>query len=443
MHLDDYMTSVTVIGAAGKMGSGISALVTQEMLNLKLKNPQKSFRLYLIDVNEDGLDGLQKYLKSQLVKNAEKTIVALRKTYESRADLVENCEIIDAYVNDGLAMLRCGTEFALAKSSKIVFEAVFENEELKIKILKQLKDICSKEALFFTNTSSIPVGFLAKEAGLENRIIGYHFYNPPIVQKLVEVICADGTSKEFQELSMEFGKRLRKTLFPSNDVSGFIGNGHFIRDGLYALSEVERLKKKYSLPEAMYIINEITQNFLVRPMGIFQLIDYVGIDVFQCILRVMSKHLKDKSLHSELIDTYMSKNVKGGQNSDGSQKDGFLKYAKGAPVAVYDINKGTYVNIEDIKKSADKEIGTLPEAFNPWKKLTRDPGKEAKLSTFFANLNTMNTPGAVLAQNYLKRSKEIGKNLVKDKVALSENDVNGVMMNGFFWLYGPINNYVK
>ena len=442
MNLDELLTNVSVIGAAGKMGSGIAALVTQELANLKIKNPDKTYRLNCIDVNEEGLAGLQKYIKAQMTKVAEKGIVGLRAVYESREDLVENWEIINAYIDDSLGVIRCATDFSSVKDSKLVFEAIFENEELKIKVLKQLRELCSEDTLFFTNTSSIPVGFLAKEAGLEGRIIGYHFYNPPIVQKLVEVITAEGTSQDFIDLSLDFGKRLRKKLFPSNDIAGFIGNGHFIRDGLYAISEAERLKKEYSLPEAIYIMNEVTQNFLIRPMGIFQLIDYVGIDVFQCILSVMCKHLKDDSLHSELIDTFMNKNVKGGQRPDGSQKDGFLKYEKGAPVGIYDLEKGTYGELAGIKNKLDSKIGNPPEGFNPWKKLLKDADKETKLSTYFGNLKTAEGFGAELARNYMKRSKEIGQNLLNDGVARSADDVNAVLMNGFFWLYGPINEYI-
>ncbi len=172
MKLDDILGNVTVIGAAGKMGSGIAALLARELVNMKLKNPTSRYRLNLVDVNEDALEGLQKYIKSQLTKAAEKAIVSLREEYASRNDLIENWEIINAYAEDGLSIIRYGTDFSLAKNSKLIFEAVFENEELKLKILKELKEICSEETVFFTNTSSIPVGFLAKEADLEGRIIG-------------------------------------------------------------------------------------------------------------------------------------------------------------------------------------------------------------------------------------------------------------------------------
>jgi 3-hydroxyacyl-CoA dehydrogenase len=303
--------------------------------------------------------------------------------------------------------------------------------------------LCSNQTLFLTNTSSIPIGFLDEKAGLDGRIIGYHFYNPPVVQRLVEVITAENTTEELRNIGHELGKRLRKKLVPSNDVSGFIGNGHFMRDGLYAINEVERLKSKYRFAGAIYIINKVSQDFLLRPMGIFQLIDYVGIDVFQCILRVMRTHLGVTMLKSTLVDKMVKRGILGGQYADGSQKDGFFKYENNRPVGIYHITKNDYFIMSDEwKKKMDEKIGPLPQGFAPWKALLAHPKKEDILGTHFNHLKNMNTVGAELGLNYLRKTKEIAKNLVRDGVARSEDNVNAVLMNGFYWLYGPINNYI-
>lgn len=443
MDLDKRLENVTVIGAAGKMGSGIAVLVGQEMAKLKLKNPDKTYKLNLVDSNEKGLGGLYGYIKSQLIKVAEKSIVNLRSLYESREDLVENKDIIDAFIEDSLQVMRFGNTLDMAKDSSIIFEAILEDEDIKIKILKQLNESASegKNVLFFTNTSSIPIDVLDKKVGLDGRLIGYHFYNPPVVQRLVEVITSKNTSKEARDLAQELGKRLRKKLVPANDIAGFIGNGHFMRDGLHGIKEVEELESVHSLPGAIYMVNRVTQDFLIRPMGIFQLIDYVGIEVFQCILKVMNKHLKDPILHSKLIDTMVARKVLGGQNPDGSQKDGFLSYKRNKIVGVYDLNK--YIAIEGKwKEDLDKQLGTLPEGWSPWKTLLLSSDKEKELEKYFKNLSKSKSLGSELAVNYLKRSKEIAEELVKSGVANSEEDINGVLTNGFYWLYGPINNYI-
>jgi len=443
MTLDDRLQNVAIIGAAGKMGSGIGVLIAQEMAKLKLKpeNKNKICKLTLLDISEVGLEGLRDYMHAQLTKVAEKSTVVLRKIYEDRPDLIENADIINTFVRDSSAVCNYTTDLNLLRDAHLVFEAIVENEKTKIKLYKKLKKICSDNTLFLTNTSSIPISYLDEEAGLGGRLIGYHFYNPPVVQRLVEIINAKSTVDELNTIGQELGRRLRKKLVPANDISGFIGNGHFMRDGLYAMSEVERLKGKFRHPGAIYVINRITQDFLVRPMGIFQLIDYVGIDIFQCILKVMRTHLGDATLRSRLVDKMAKLNVLGGQYPDGSQKDGFLKYEKNRPVGVYDIRKKEYFILNDQKK-IDSSIGPLPEGFAPWRALLMNPKKQDALARHFDNLSRMNTLGAELAINFLRKTKEIGEKLVSDGVANSSDDVNAVLTNGFFWLYGPINNYV-
>lgn len=445
MTLDDRLQNVAVIGAAGKMGSGIGVMIAQEMARLKLKpaNKDKLYHLTLIDINPHGLDGLRGYMHSQLTKVAEKSTVMLRDLYHERHDLVENADVIDHFVQDASSVLHYTTALDDARDAQLIFEAIVENEKVKIKLYKKLRKMCSKDAFFLTNTSSIPISFLNEQAGLEGRIIGYHFYNPPVVQRLVEVISARATVSDLQEIARELGVRLRKKLVPARDITGFIGNGHFTRDGLHALDEVDRLKGTFRMPGALYVINRISQDFLKRPMGIFQLIDYVGIDVFQSILKVMRNHLSDKTLRSSLIDKLVKLGVLGGQYADGSQKDGFFKYEKNRPVGVFNVSKKEYFLFNDQwKAKTDKKIGGLPEGSLPWKALLMNPGRDDLLRKHFAALKKMETPGARLALDYLKKTGEIGQRLVTEGVADKEEDVNAVLVNGFYWLYGPINDYV-
>ena len=173
-----------------------------------------------------------KYLRTQVLKAAEKKAVGLRKVYEGREDLVENEEIIRQYVDDVLALVRPTTRLESANDATLVFEAVNENPALKVKLLSQIAAENAQAPWFFTNTSSIPIHELDDAVKLGGRIVGFHFYNPPAVQKLVEVIRADSTLPEVGEFAQQFAKRLRKTVVPSHDVAGFIGNGHFMRDAL-------------------------------------------------------------------------------------------------------------------------------------------------------------------------------------------------------------------
>jgi hypothetical protein len=160
-------------------------------------------------------------------------------------------------------------------------------------------------------------------------------------------------------------------------------------------------------------------------------------------MKVMKPHVADENIHSPLLDKFMELGVKGGQNSDGSQKDGFLKYEKGKVVGIYDPDKKQYVNVTDIAPKCDEKLGALPKTIKPWKAVVGNPAKEEIFKQYFAELKTMDAMGAKMATSYAIRSKEIGKKLVSDKVAFNEKDVNTVLLTGFFHAYGPINDYLN
>jgi 3-hydroxyacyl-CoA dehydrogenase len=445
MNYSQKLQKVAILGAAGKMGSGITLLTILEMASqlLKPENSGKNYVLYAIDVSDEGLTGLQKYLRSQILKVAEKKTVFLRKVYENRKDLIENEEIIHHYVNEVMSILRPVKSLEAAYEAYLVFEAISENMELKTKIFSAINQNNPNQPWFLSNTSSIPIGELDRSANLGGRIIGFHFYNPPAVQKLVELISSDQTIAGLKEFSLEFAKNLGKKVILSNDVAGFIGNGHFMRDALFGIHLAERLTKELSLPEAILAVNKISQEYLIRPMGIFQLMDYVGIDVCQLIMKVMHPHFPEETIQSDLIDLMCQQGVKGGQNSDGSQKDGFMKYEKNQPVAVYNPDTKKYIAVETLLEKVQSFLGKTPAELKPWKTIVNDPDKDKILTEIFSGLNFKETAGAQFAIEYFKNSAAIAKQLVSGKVALSENDVNAVLMNGFYHAYGPANSYLK
>jgi 3-hydroxyacyl-CoA dehydrogenase len=443
MDYTERLENVTVLGAAGKMGSGILLLTAMEMADLSLKpeNKNRQFVLNAVDISHQALSGVMKFLRTQVQKAAEKKTVSLRQVYENRQDLIENSEIIDQYIFDVMNIVRPTTALESAYDSHLIFEAIIENPDIKVKLFSQVEQHNKKSPWYFTNTSSIPIHTLNEQAGLGGRLLGFHFYNPPAVQKLVELIQADTTRPELVEFAQAYAKNLRKTLVPSNDFAGFIGNGHFMRDALHGIAEVERLAHEVPFVEAVYMINRVSQEFLIRPMGIFQLIDYVGVDVCQYIMSVMAPYVTDENLHSDLLDRFIALGVKGGQFADGSQKDGFLSYEKGRPVSIYDPEAKSYLPISDLQARCDERLGPLPHSAQPWKTVVGSPEKNEILAAFFKELLSMNTLGAQLAAGYGKRSLEIGKKLVQDRVARSEADVNTVLLTGFYHAYGPINPY--
>jgi 3-hydroxyacyl-CoA dehydrogenase len=443
MTYADRLENVAVLGAAGKMGSGIVLLTAIEMADLGLDpaNKSRGFALHAVDISEKALSGLMKYLRDQVRRSAEKKTVWLRSVYADRADLVENEDVIGQYIEDVLGVVRPTTRIEAAYGAGVVFEAINENLDLKVKLLGQIRSHHTRDAWFLTNTSSIPIHELDEKAALGGRIIGFHFYNPPAVQKLVELIRAETTLPELADFAVQYAKKLRKTVVPARDVAGFIGNGHFMRDALHAVSEVERLSGDFGFAESVYMVNKVSQDFLIRPMGIFQLTDYVGLDVCQSILRVMNERLAGGMLRSPLIDKLVAMGITGGQHADGSQKDGILKYEKGRPAGVFDPDKKAYLPFADIAPRCDERLGTPPPSAKPWKTVIQVSDRTGYLEGYFRELTAMKTLGANLAKRYGRKSKEIGLGLVKDRVADREEDINTVLLTGFYHAYGPANRY--
>lgn len=444
MEYTERLSNITVLGAAGKMGSGILLLSALEVADEMLKpgNRGKHFVVNAVDVTSSALPGLMKYIRAQVLKAAEKKTVQLRKIYAGRKELIENSEIIEAYIDDVMGIIRPGTRIEAAYDSTLIFEAVSENPGLKTRLFRQINENNPNQPWFFTNTSSVPIGSLNKEAELGGRILGFHFYNPPAVQKLVELITIGSNSSEMKQFALQLAKNMRKVVVPSNDIAGFIGNGHFMRDALYGIEQATALAKEMPLHEAIYAINRVSQDFLMRPMGIFQLIDYVGVDVVRFIMNVMNPYMREENLHSPLLDRLFGLSAKGGQYADGSQKDGFLKYDKGRPVAVFSPDKGDYIPVSGFDSKVDAMLGALPGSALTWKNLVKAPDKEAIAARAFNDYKTMGTIGASMALQYARKSREIGMKLVSNGVAATAGDVNTVLLTGFFHAYGPINDFV-
>ena len=444
MNYEERLQNVSVLGAAGKMGSGILLLTAVEMAELKLlpENKNKSFVLNAVDVSSSSLAGLYTYIKVQVQKIGEKKVIQLRRVYQANSGLIENSEIIDQYVDDVMKQIFFSTRIEASYESNIIFEAIVEDIDIKTKILTQITENSITNPWFLTNTSSVPIAELDSGAGLKGNIIGFHFYNPPAVQKLVELITTKKTNNELAEFSKAYAKRLNKKIVPSNDFAGFIGNGHFMRDMLFGIKMTEELSGEMSFVESVYAVNRISQDFLIRPMGIFQLMDYVGVDVCQKILKVMQSRLHEDNLHSSLIDKLIDSGIRGGQNSDGSQKPGILLYEKGRPVSIYNPEKKDYDPVDSFKILVDSRLGNLPLSHRPWKDVVGNKQKEEFLNRYFNDLKDLNSFGSKLAIEYHLSSKKIGIDLVKTGVADNEENVNMVMVTGFFHAYGPINSYL-
>ncbi len=440
MQLNDALKHVAVVGAAGKMGRGISLLLLQEMARIEAEAKGAVViggrQLILVDESEENLPDLRKYLQQNLFYYAEKNIISLREYYAANPALTSNEEIIRDFVDGALSLVLFSPDIIEAQNATMIFEAVIEDINIKIEVLKSIAQ--ERGSFYYTNTSSIPISILNKKAELNGHLIGFHFYNPPTVQRLIELIFPPEVNHEARQLGLDLAKRLNKTVIESADVAGFIGNGHFMREIIFACRQAEELSKTIPFEEGIFLVNRITQDYLVRPMGIFQLMDYVGVDVCQRVLQTMRTYLHDEYFQDTIIDRMVELGAVGGQFADGSQKEGFFRYEHHVPTAVFCMEKRSYRSfyegqwVEDIKRV----LGKLPDNWVGWKRLHKDPEAQEKITTYFQQLFEEGTAGSEVAIDFLLKSKEISEQLVSDGVAKNIEDVNTVLQKGFYHLYG-------
>ena len=424
MQIESVLGSAAVIGAGGKMGSGIALLTAELMARLEVDG-HRTGGLILIDSRPQSIEPLRAYLQKHLLRRARRRLGDER---EARS-----------FTDRAMALVSTATRLEAARDCTLLFEAVPESEDLKTGLLRRLRETCPPEALFLSNTSSIPIRRLDEAAGLDGRVVGFHFYNPPAVQKLLELIPAQGTRPGLVCLAGELARGFGKTVVRSRDVAGFIGNGHFIREGLFAAACVARLRDEFGEPEAIYAVNAISETGLLRPMGIFQVIDYAGIDIFAAILEVMDRYIEGESFSSPLFSHMVAEGRLGGQRGDGSQKDGFFQYDGRGRSGVYDSGAGGYRRLDDGRlRRVDGALGTLAETGMGWSEVRAAGDPPTLIRGHFQRLAEADGRGAGMALEYAAESRRIAARLVGDGVAASAPDVDTVVTNGFHHLYGPL-----
>ena len=234
----------------------------------------------------------------------------------------------------------------------------------------------------------------------------------------------------------------------SSDVAGFIGNGHFIRECLYGLGQMERLQQRLGFSGAVYAIDRASREGLLRPMGIFQVMDYAGIDICAAIMEVMDRYIATESFESATAVRMLAAGAKGGQHADGSQKDGFFRYDGYRITEVYDIDRGGYQPLDVVATAADEELGALALPGSSWKELRghsdlaervrNERVRNQRVRNHFEWLGTQPGAGASMALDFLQASQRIATKLLTDGIATCREDIDVVVTTGFHHLFGPL-----
>ncbi|AHH96911.1 3-hydroxybutyryl-CoA dehydrogenase [Kutzneria viridogrisea] len=171
----------------------------------------------------------------------------------------------------------------------LIVEAVAENEQVKTEVFATLdKVVTSREAIFASNTSSIPIMKLGMATGRPDQVIGIHFFNPVPVLKLVELVPSLLTSEQTSLRARGFVTgTLRKEVITSTDRAGFVVNALLIP---YLLSAIRMMESGFA--SAADIDNGMVLG-CAHPMGPLQLTDLIGLDTTKAIAESMYEEFKE------------------------------------------------------------------------------------------------------------------------------------------------------
>jgi 3-hydroxybutyryl-CoA dehydrogenase len=248
--------TIGIVGS-GTMGSGIAQVAATA-----------GFGVILHDIGQEYLDRSLKTMDKSLAKLKEKGKIA------------DDKETILSRIKTTIAL----DDFAKAD---LVVEAVFEDYEVKKKVLVALDKIVAPEVIMASNTSSISITRLAALTGRPAKFMGMHFMNPVPLMTLVELIRGMATSQETFAAVKSVAERMGKVPVEANDFPGFISNRiliPMINEAVYALME------GVGTAEAIDTVMKLGMN---HPLGPLTLADLIGLDVCLDIMEVLYEGFKD------------------------------------------------------------------------------------------------------------------------------------------------------
>jgi 3-hydroxybutyryl-CoA dehydrogenase len=250
---------VAVIGA-GTMGHGIAQVAALV-----------GYRVVMRDVDRDSLARGVRAIEASLDKG-----IRVGKVTDEERDMA-------------LQRIRGATSLDEAVEADLFIEAVPERMELKRATLTEVEQIARRDFIFATNTSSLSITEIAREAKHPARVVGMHFFNPVHLMRLVEIVVGRETSEETVETVRAVARRMRKEPITVKDVPGFASSRLGVALGLEAMRMFEQnVASAKDIDTAM----ELGYN---HPMGPLRLTDLVGLDVRLSIAEYLHRALRSES----------------------------------------------------------------------------------------------------------------------------------------------------
>lgn len=287
---------IGVLGA-GLMGAGIAQVGASKGYNIRLK-----------DRDAKGLGWGLKYANDAFQKMAKR-----RKISRPEADIA-------------MGRISGTTDYRGFESCDLVIEAVFEDINLKQKILADVEALGNKDLIFASNTSTIPIKDIAAKAKYPKNVIGMHYFSPVHKMPLLEIIRTKETSAKAIATALAVGRKMGKTCIVVEDGPGFFTSrvvGAYINEAGWILQEGSSVEA----------IDNTMEKFGF-PVGPLKLVDEVGLDVAQKAAGVLGEAFKHRWDQPTALAAIAEEGRKGRKNSKGFYLYG--KDEKGVDESVYD-----------------------------------------------------------------------------------------------------------
>jgi 3-hydroxybutyryl-CoA dehydrogenase len=262
----DQITTIAVLGA-GTMGRGIAHV-----------SALAGYTTRLFDSNPEALKKAESSIHKNLAKGVELGKVEAAAAEQARQGLHLHGEMLEAVDN-----------------ADLVIEAVPEDVALKIETFRTVGLYCHPGTIFASNTSALSITEMAAATGRPDRFAGMHFFNPVHVMKLIELVRGLETSQETLEALRRVSERMGKEVVLVNEAPGFvtsrinalIGNEAFrmLQEGVASAEDIDKALKLG----------------LNHPMGPFEMVDLVGLDVRLAILEFLHKTLGEAYRPNQII----------------------------------------------------------------------------------------------------------------------------------------------
>jgi 3-hydroxyacyl-CoA dehydrogenase / enoyl-CoA hydratase / 3-hydroxybutyryl-CoA epimerase len=294
---DKYeIKKVAVIGA-GMMGAGIA--YQQAICGIET---------LLIDQSQEAADKGKAHCQELLKKQ-----VSRKKMTQEKADAA-------------LALIIATTEYDNIKGADLVIEAVFENREIKADVTKRAEAQLAPNAVFGSNTSTLPITGLSEASIRPDNFIGIHFFSPVEKMPLVEIILGEKTTPETLAKSIDYVLKIKKTPIVVNDARGFYTSRCF---STYVQEGIEMLSEGYAP-----ILIENVGRMTGMPVAPLAMSDEVALDLAYKIQSQTKKDLGDKwqdSAAQQIIETLVVKLERFGRKN----KKGFYDYKDDGTKAIW------------------------------------------------------------------------------------------------------------